>query len=334
MMKNIFSCTIFLLCFSLGCSKSPMVEISLDDPEIDRLYVSKDFMFREYLDTIYRVNDQFLYSPGKVDGDIYFIVSQNIYGNPDKYLAQFLFAEDKDIHIQMLPDKKYELDHAINQTFKSLYENTNSLSHDDDLKDKAIQENQKNAIAAFILYVWKKTGDLEEQKFVEYLKVIDPVVMKETYYGRALREVQDQVQRETYPQNISMSGVDDQKYQLSDFKGKITFIDNWASWCGPCIKEMPNIIELYNRLEKKEEIRFVAISNDESKEAWIRMGKVMNIPFQSLLLSASSRKPYAGYYGISSIPYGILLDESGKILASGIRNSENLEEELGKLGVR
>lgn len=94
---------------------------------------------------------------------------------------------------------------------------------------------------------------------------------------------------------------------LASFKGKIVFINNWASWCPPCIAEMPSIQQLKNKL-KAEDIVFVMVSFDENHEKATAFMKKKGYDFE--VYYPGNKYPYA----TESIPATFILDKSGKVL--------------------
>lgn len=100
-------------------------------------------------------------------------------------------------------------------------------------------------------------------------------------------------------------------YSLKRFKGKYVLIDFWASWCVPCIKELPLLRNIYSVSDTKK-IVFLSISIDKTRDAWKKaMGKY-NIPWLSLLADPKTIQEY----NINSIPNKILIDPNGHVIAS------------------
>ena len=100
---------------------------------------------------------------------------------------------------------------------------------------------------------------------------------------------------------------------LSDLKGKFVYVDVWATWCRPCIGEIPVLKELQNKFKGKN-IEFVSISVDENREAWLKMIKEKELKGVQLLSDKSFDSQFVREYGITEIPVFILLDKEGKII--------------------
>lgn len=108
--------------------------------------------------------------------------------------------------------------------------------------------------------------------------------------------------------------------KLSDLKGKMVLIDFWASWCGPCRKENPNVVEAYAKYNKTKfkngkGFEVFSISLDRSEEAWIAAIEKDGLVWSSHGWDKESIATKA--YQISSIPTAYLINGDGEIVASG-----------------
>jgi thiol-disulfide isomerase/thioredoxin len=114
-----------------------------------------------------------------------------------------------------------------------------------------------------------------------------------------------------------------QTYQLSDFKGKFIYIDVWATWCGPCLGEIPALKKLTDTLASKD-IVFVSICVFDEKSSWEKMVTKKQLKGVQLF-AESGENSFVNEYMIQGIPRFILLDKSGRIInANAKRPSEPL----------
>lgn len=98
--------------------------------------------------------------------------------------------------------------------------------------------------------------------------------------------------------------------KLSQFKGKYIYLDFWATWCGPCIKEYPFFQELYHKFGEKGDIVFISVSTDQDKDKWLQYMKQHTHETISIHVSSS----YLSYYKIAFIPRFMLIDKDFTLL--------------------
>lgn len=116
---------------------------------------------------------------------------------------------------------------------------------------------------------------------------------------------------------------------LSSLRGSYVLIDFWASWCGPCRKESPNMVKMYETYHAKG-FEIYSVSLDKGKAEWEKAIEADRLTWTHVSdLKYWSSEPGKAY-GVKSIPYTVLLDKEGKIIAKGLRG-QKLEEKLQEL---
>lgn len=117
--------------------------------------------------------------------------------------------------------------------------------------------------------------------------------------------------------------------KLSDFKGKLVLIDFWASWCGPCRKEMPNVIKIYSKFKNKG-FEIYGVSLDQDKEKWMEAITKDGINWPQVSDLKYWDNVAARIYNVQGIPYTVLIDKDGKIIAKNLRGQE-LEKKIAEV---
>ncbi len=191
--------------------------------------------------------------------------------------------------------------------------------------DKYIENNPKSFISVLLIEGMLGEVDAKYDKITKYFNNLDSS-LKETKHGKNIKTKLDALHSVDIGQKapeFSAPNPDGKIVSLHESLGKVTIVDFWASWCGPCRQESPNFVAIYNEFHSKG-LNFIGVSLDkkDEKNKWtqaiakdkLNWVQVSNLQFWD--------DPIAKKYGVDGIPSTFVLDQNGVIVAKNLRGIE------------
>jgi peroxiredoxin len=188
--------------------------------------------------------------------------------------------------------------------------------------DKFIVTRKTSYVSSYILLALNQLTEdvmLQERR----LHSLSAEVQKSTYGQELQKQLNDAKIGAVGTEAIDFTQTDTsgKVITLSSYKGKYVLVDFWASWCGPCRAENPNVVETYQKFKNKN-FTVLGVSLDKSKAPWIKAIKDDGLMWTQVSDLKYWNNEVALKYHIASIPQNFLIDPNGKIVGRNLRGPE------------
>ncbi len=196
--------------------------------------------------------------------------------------------------------------------------------------DKYLKDKKGSYVTPFLVLVTAQLSDNVQLLETRYNGLADNV--KQGYYGKYVKETLDNSKVGavgTEAIEFTQNDPDGKPVSLSSFRGKYVLIDFWASWCGPCRQENPNVVNTYQKYKGKN-FTVLGISLDKTRDPWLKAIKDDNLTWTHVSDLKYWNNEVAQKYKVQGIPKNFLIDPNGKIIARDLRGPQ-LAQRLDEL---
>lgn len=214
-----------------------------------------------------------------------------------------------------------ELEAILESRYDSIYSEANKATFD------FTKSNLSNVVGQYVLMDRGVSFSAEQLK--ELLPALDAKLKTNAKIQKIEKRLEALEATEVGKQFVDIKGATPtgETIALSDYagKGKYVLIDFWASWCPPCRKEMPIVVEAYNKYKSKG-FEIVGVSLDNDKAAWEKGIKDLKITWPQMSDLKGWKTDLGAAYAVNSIPHTVLLDKDGKIIEKNLRGDQLLKK--------
>lgn len=311
-----------------GSVAEPMLHnIKLKGAEYGKTFVLEngEISFKALKDSIFK---------GQISGAKEDSIYQSFYKNEFAKIQKVAFP------LYQLSDSLYKVDAADKTIPKGKLSEEHRI-----FMDKKWENLQAVADKATAGFIKKNKGSIGavlvlDDRLIKYpnpklakkmYETLSPEV-KQSFYGKQVKASVDLFEKTAVgavAPEFSQTDVNGKLVKLSDYKGKYVLVDFWASWCGPCRKENPNVVAAYKAYHDKG-FEVLGISLDDKKEPWLKAIEKDGLTWTHVSDLKGWKNAAAKTYGVTVVPTNYLIGPDGKIVASNLRE-EALQTKLKEI---
>lgn len=260
-------------------------------------------------------------------------VDNKVEGGATQAIAnQIMDIESNAMKLQSELRQQYQEAEEAQDTAKirEIVEKFNNISSETQTKeDSIIKANPDSYIAAYMIA--SQMNGMEYEELAERYNLLGEKA-KASEPGKKISEKMEKLASVAVGKvapDFTMNTPEGQPLSMHSIKGKVKLIDFWASWCGPCRGENPNVVKIYKEFHPKG-LEILSVSLDRSKEDWLKAIEDDQLTWNHVSDLKYWGNEAAQLYGVNGIPHLIVLDENNVIVAKNLRGQE-LRDKIAEL---
>lgn len=191
-----------------------------------------------------------------------------------------------------------------------------------EITDPAVRRSLANYIGYSFFTIGGGSGDVKRiwERFSVLAQPWPELIAR---YEPAMKSVAATARGSEIPYDPVLTDPEGRTCRLSDLRGRFTYIDIWATWCGPCCKEIPHLEKVAEHFKGNDKVLIISISTDENRDKWLRKIEQDKPAWPQYILNGEEAERFLSGWGIGGIPRFIMLNTDGTIFsADALRPSD------------
>lgn len=254
--------------------------------------------------------------------DVRGTVNNEIFSAYNAVIRYIIDSVNRSANIDVMLNRN-QTQEARERDFKARtnFHNTRSL----ELQEELVRRYSDQAIAPFMIF-WEMKANVSLEKLKQLRALVDPSLIEHPY----TKQLDEFIRLADFKVGSDMPDFklpdkDGKDFVFSTLRGKYVLVDFWASWCGPCMREMPNVVKLYKECKGKN-FEIVGISLDQKRDAWLNAVEKNKMKWIQVSDLKSWGTLPVKLCNISAVPYTVLVDPEGKVIALDLRGEELIKK--------
>lgn len=254
--------------------------------------------------------------------DVRGTVNNEIFSAYNAVIRHIVDSVNRSANIDVMLNRN-QTQEARERNFKARtnFHNTRSL----ELQEELVKRYSDQAIAPFMIF-WEMKANVSLEKLKQLRALVDPSLIEHPY----TKQLDEFIRLADFKVGSDMPDFklpdkDGKDFVFSTLRGKYVLVDFWASWCGPCMREMPNVVKLYKECKGKN-FEIVGISLDQKRDAWLNAVEKNKMKWIQVSDLKSWETLPVKLCNISAVPYTVLVDPEGKVIALDLRGEELIKK--------